>query len=128
MDSGVRRNKTVHELAAQLGIADLEKFLRVFVAISSAGHSPETQLPLPKVRYTVKEAAGILGVSSRWLFDQCRAERVAHTNLARHRFFTHEQLVGLLRQHEVKPKEKPDPELERIRRQVERGRVGARRR
>ncbi|MEV6842725.1 helix-turn-helix domain-containing protein [Actinoplanes sp. NPDC051411] len=126
MGSGVRRNETVHELALQLGIADLEKFLRACIAISSAGHSPETPPPLIKVKYTVEEAADILGVSSRWLFDQCRAERVAHTHLARHRFFTGQQLMLLLRQYEVKPEDKPDPELERIRRQVERG--GARRR
>ncbi|WP_213008871.1 helix-turn-helix domain-containing protein [Paractinoplanes toevensis] len=75
----------------------------------------------PKMRYTVDEAAALLGVSARWLADECRAERVEHVRLARHRFFTHDLLLRLLASREVKSVEKEaDRDLERIMRRLKR--------
>jgi len=49
---------TVSDLAAQLGIADLEKFLRACIANAAmmAGEGDPVQ-GKPKIRYTVEEAA-----------------------------------------------------------------------
>ncbi|MFI5496563.1 helix-turn-helix domain-containing protein [Actinoplanes sp. NPDC051859] len=55
------------------------------------------------VTYTVEEAAAILGVTPRWLADQCRNEDVDHVHIARKRRFTPEQIEKVLRDHTVTP-------------------------
>ncbi|WP_097319141.1 helix-turn-helix domain-containing protein [Paractinoplanes atraurantiacus] len=120
-----RRDESVHKLAAELGISDLEKFLRACLA-NSAMMTGLTSSPAPaqKLKYTVDEAAKLLGVSSRWLADECRTERVEHVHLARRRSFTHSQLLALLKRHEVEPLDRRvDGELERIKRRVARDRA-----
>lgn len=49
-----------------------------------------------RVYYTVEEAARLLKVSSRWLADQCRNDKVEHVHLARKRKFTPAQVRKLL--------------------------------
>lgn len=93
---------TVFDLAEQLGIGDLEKFLRACIANAAmmagiAGQGRAAQ----KITYTVEEAADLIGVSPRWLADECRAERVDHVHLARHRYFTHGQVLQLLEDYAV---------------------------
>jgi hypothetical protein len=120
-----RHDERVHELAAQLGISDLEKFLRACLANSAVmGGMASSILPGGKVRYTIDEAAELLGVSPRWLADECRAERIEHVHLARHRFFTFDQLLRLLKKHEVEPLDvRVDRELERVKRRIQRDRL-----
>ena len=116
---------TVSDLAAQLGIADLEKFLRACIANAAmmAGEGDPVQ-GKPKIRYTVEEAADLVGVSSRWLADECRAERVEHVHLARHRFFTHDQILRMLEMHVVKSFPDPviDPHVARVMRRIQKDR------
>jgi len=114
--------ETVFELATQLGIGNLEKFLRVCIAnatvmsdpLGSGGRSE-------KLKYTVTEVAELLGVSPRWLGDQCRAERVEHIHLARRRFFSHDQILRLLEKHAVEPfDDRPvDPRIARTIRRIQ---------
>ncbi|WP_305783725.1 hypothetical protein [Symbioplanes lichenis] len=124
-DSKPRRDDRVHELATELGIGDLEKFLRACLANSAMmSDLASPSRPVQKIRYSVEEAAKLLGVSSRWLADECRAERVAHVHLARHRSFTHGQLLALLKKHEVEPLDsKADRAIERINRRIDRDRA-----
>jgi hypothetical protein len=72
----------------------------------------------------VEEAADLIGVSSRWLADECRAERMEHVHLARHRFFTHDQILRMLEMHVVKPF--PDraiePHVARVMRRIQKDR------
>lgn len=61
-------------------------------------------LRLPtKLHYTPEEIAPLLGVSKRWLEDQCRSGAVTHVHIARKRRFTADQVVALLEQHTVRP-------------------------
>ena len=53
--------------------------------------------------YTVDEVARLLGISPRWLADECRAERVEHVHIARKRRFTSEQVARLLAAKTVSP-------------------------
>jgi hypothetical protein len=115
---------TVFELAAQLGIGDLEKFLRVCIANSTVMSGPlGSGGRSEKFKYTVAEAADLLGVSSRWFADQCRAERVEHIHLARRRVFSHDQILRLLEKHAVEPfDDRPvDPQIARVMRRIQRG-------
>ena len=57
--------------------------------------------PGGKVYYSIKEVASKLGVSERWLADQCRKGFVEHVHLARKRRFTPGQLDKLLRTHTI---------------------------
>ena len=59
--------------------------------------------------YTVSQVAKMLGVSSRWLADKCRAEEVDHVYMARKRKFTPAQVEKVLAQYAV---EGPDREAE----------------
>jgi excisionase family DNA binding protein len=45
---------------------------------------------------TVDAVAELLGVSSRWLADECRAGRVTHVHIARKRRFTAKQVEQLI--------------------------------
>jgi hypothetical protein len=47
----------------------------------------------PKL-FTVEQVAAVIGVSQRWLADECRANRVTHVHLARKRRFTADQVHG----------------------------------
>lgn len=121
--SGSGSKETIDELAAQLGIGDLEKFLRACIAntimmAEAAGVGGNGQ----KFRYTVEEAAALVGVSPRWLVNQCRAGEVEHVHLARRRFFSHDQLLRLLEANAVKAPSCPaDPVLARVLRRIEKG-------
>lgn len=55
--------------------------------------------------YTVSEVARRLGVSSRWLADECRAGRIEHVHIARRRRFTAKQVDALIAKHTVEPTE-----------------------
>ncbi|GLY99865.1 hypothetical protein Acsp02_71180 [Actinoplanes sp. NBRC 103695] len=115
---------TVSELAAQLGIGDLEKFLRSWIAISkTTSGQPGSEAAGEKLKYTVAEVSELLGVSPRWLADQCRAERIEHIHIARRRYFTHDQIVRLLEKHAVEPfDDRPvDPAVARAVRRVRQG-------
>jgi hypothetical protein len=123
--AGSGSDPSVCEFAAQLGIADLEKSLRACianaaVASGSQGLGGRTE----KLKYTVEEAADLLGVSSRWLADECRAERVEHVRLARHRFFSHDQILRLLEKNAVEPfDDRPvDPHIARVMRRIQKDR------
>ena len=48
-----------------------------------------------KIYFTVEEAADQIGVSERWLADQCRAGTVEHVHIARKRRFTRQQVLKL---------------------------------
>lgn len=52
----------------------------------------------------VEEVARRLGVSARWLADQCRAERVEHVHVARQRRFTMAQFEALIARFTVRPR------------------------
>ncbi len=56
-----------------------------------------------KLHYSPAEIAPLLGVSKRWLEDQCRSGAVVHVHIARKRRFTADQVVALLEQHTVTP-------------------------
>ena len=53
--------------------------------------------------FTIPEVAKMLGVSERWLADQCRDENIAHVYIARKRRFTSAQVEDLVRQHTKTP-------------------------
>ena len=113
----------VHRLAAQLGIGDLEKFLRAILANVEVAKGARLVTDLPTVRrYTIAEVAAELGVSQRWLADQCRSERVEHLFVARRRFFTEEQLARLIASFSVVPVGRLDPkeiQREKVKRRLE---------
>lgn len=69
-----------------------------------------------KIYYTLGQVAAMLGVSSRWLADRCRAEEVDHVYMARRRKFTPEQVQQVLAQYTVKSPDRDaeQRELERI--------------
>jgi len=80
--------------------------------------------------YTVGQVAKMLGVSSRWLADRCRAEEVDHVYMARKRKFTPAQVEKVLAQYTVEgpDREAEQKELERIARKAQAARArGARR-
>jgi hypothetical protein len=52
---------------------------------------------------TIADVAARLGISARWLADECRAGRIEHVYIARRRRFTPEQIDALLRKHTVEP-------------------------
>jgi len=115
-----KRRDVVHDLAAEMGICDLEKFLRTCLANAAvmSGFSAPAR-PAQNVKYSIEETAALLGVSTRWLADECRAERIEHVYLARHRFFTHTQILKLLKSYEVEPAgDRADRELARIMRRI----------
>jgi hypothetical protein len=58
---------------------------------------------------TVKSVAELLGVSSRWLADECRAGRVAHVHIARKRRFTAKHVEQLVERFSVQPRQE-EPE------------------
>jgi hypothetical protein len=58
---------------------------------------------------TVNAVAELLGVSSRWLADECRAGRVAHVHIARKRRFTAKQVEQLVERFSVQPRQE-EPE------------------
>ncbi|WP_203821998.1 helix-turn-helix domain-containing protein [Paractinoplanes ferrugineus] len=116
---------TVFELAAQLGIGDLEKFLKACIANAAMmTGATEPDRHVRKIRYTVEEVADLLGVSPRWLADECRAERVEHVCLARHRFFTFDQIARMLEKHAVEPfEDRPtQPHVARVLRRIQQSR------
>lgn len=78
--------------------------------------------------YLVPEVAKMIGVSKRWLFDQCRAGKVEHVYLARKRKFTGKQIWKLLREKTVVPEERNerDRQLEHIARKANRPNTGSR--
>jgi hypothetical protein len=61
---------------------------------------------------TIDAVAELLGVSSRWLADECRAGRVAHVHIARKRRFTAMQIERLIESRSVQP-EQPSEQPER---------------
>jgi excisionase family DNA binding protein len=73
--------------------------------------------------YTVSEIARRLGVSSRWLADECRAGRIEHIHIARRRRFTAKQVDALIAKHTLEPTDVPsegDDRLDRTRSRVAR--------
>ena len=73
--------------------------------------------------YTVSEVAKRLGVSSRWLADECRAGRIEHIHIARRRRFTAKQVDALIAKHTVEPVDvisEDDTRLDRTRNRVAR--------
>ena len=74
-----------------------------------AGERSLNAEPGQKLYYTVSQVAKMLGVSSRWLADRCRAEEVDHVYMARKRKFTPGQVQKVLAQYTV---EGPDREAE----------------
>lgn len=74
------------------------------------GQPEVTVEPGKALYYTVSQVAKMLGVSSRWLADRCRAEEVDHVYMARKRKFTPAQVEKVLKQYTV---EGPDFEAER---------------
>jgi excisionase family DNA binding protein len=75
------------------------------------------------VYYTVSEVAKRLGVSSRWLADECRAGRIEHIHIARRRRFTAKQVDTLIAEHTVEPTDvisEEDKRLDRTRDRVAR--------
>ncbi|MGI5243057.1 helix-turn-helix domain-containing protein [Dactylosporangium sp. CA-139066] len=58
---------------------------------------------------TIDAVAELLGVSKRWLADECRAERVAHVYIARRRRFSTKQVEQLIERFSVQPRQK-EPE------------------
>jgi hypothetical protein len=78
-----------------------------------------------KIYYTVGQVAKMLGVSSRWLADRCRAEEVDHVYMARKRKFTPEQVKQVLAQFTVTgpDREAEQRELERIARESQKARA-----
>ncbi|WP_433294631.1 hypothetical protein ACQP2F_33600 [Actinoplanes sp. CA-030573] len=79
----------------------------------------------PTIYYTVSQVAKMIGVSSRWLADRCRAEEVDHVYMARKRKFTPEQVKQVMAQYTVKgpDREAEQRELERIARESEKTRA-----
>jgi excisionase family DNA binding protein len=77
---------------------------------------PEPALIMDDRYYTVAEVAKRLGVSSRWLADECRAGRIEHIHIARRRRFTAEQVGALIAKHTVKPRIPPNEDNERLER------------
>lgn len=79
----------------------------------------------PTVYYTVSQVARMIGVSSRWLADRCRAEEVDHVYMARKRKFTPEQVKQVMAHYTVKgpDREAEQRELERIARESEKARA-----
>jgi excisionase family DNA binding protein len=75
------------------------------------------------VYYTVSEVAKRLGVSSRWLADECRAGRIEHIHIARRRRFTAKQVDALIAKHTVESTNvisEEDKHLDRTRERVAR--------
>jgi hypothetical protein len=70
--------------------------------------------------FTVDEVARRLGVSARWLADQCQAERVEHVHLVRQCRFTDAQVDALVVSYPVRPGAEVDLDATR------RGVVGSR--
>lgn len=72
--------------------------------------------------YTVAQAAALVGVSKRWLEDQCRDEEIEHVHIARKRKFTPAQLEKLFAKHTVTPAktEARDSDLKRIASRIQR--------
>ncbi|GAA0739636.1 helix-turn-helix domain-containing protein [Dactylosporangium roseum] len=58
---------------------------------------------------TIDAVAELLGVSSRWLADECRAGRIAHVHIARKRRFTAKQVDQLIERFSVQPQQE-EPE------------------
>jgi excisionase family DNA binding protein len=58
-------------------------------------------LTMEEIYFTVAEVARRLGVSTRWLADECRAGRVEHIHIARRRRFTAAQVDVLVSRHTV---------------------------
>jgi hypothetical protein len=83
----------------------------------------------PKL-FTVEEVAALIGVSQRWLADECRANRVTHVHLARRRRFTADQVHALLDRFTVTPiaDRLAESHRARIMRRLERESAPARRR
>lgn len=69
-----------------------------------------------KVYYSIDEVAARLGVSARWLADQCREELVEHVHIARKRRFTPSQVDLLVAKLTVHPP--ADEMLDAARRRV----------
>jgi transposase InsO family protein len=91
---------TRDELAAAIGIADLDAFVLACLQMLAGAHAAVQQ---PVDRLSIEDVAARLNVSSRWLADECRAGRVEHVYLARKRFFTESQVQRLLEVHTVVP-------------------------
>jgi len=66
------------------------------------------------VYYTASEVAKRLGVSSRWLADECRAGRIEHIHIARRRRFTAKQVDALIAKHTVEPADVVSEEDKRL--------------
>jgi len=66
------------------------------------------------VYYTVSEVAARLGVSTRWLADECRAGRVEHIHIARRRRFTANQVDALILKYTVEPTDAISEEAKRL--------------
>jgi excisionase family DNA binding protein len=64
---------------------------------------PPREPIMDDVYYTVGEVAKRLGVSGRWLADECRAGRIEHVHIARRRRFTARQVDALIATHTVTP-------------------------
>ena len=62
----------------------------------------------------MSEVAKRLGVSSRWLADECRAGRIEHIHIARRRRFTANQVDALITKHTVEPTDVISEEDERL--------------
>jgi hypothetical protein len=88
--------------------------------VSSAG--PATKVTDRGETYsTVAEVAARLGISARWLADECRAGRVKHVYIARRRRFTAAQIEALVKMHTLEPTQGDEAtRLERTRDRVAR--------
>lgn len=62
-----------------------------------------SELPEIGPFYKVEEVAAKLGVSPRWLADQCRGGRVEHVHMARQRLFTPKQVEALIAKFTERP-------------------------
>jgi excisionase family DNA binding protein len=77
--------------------------------------SGDATQPEDKPWATVEEVAAKLGVSPRWLAEQCRDGVIEHVHMARKRRFTPAQVTKLLEQHTVQPVAKKKRDLARDR-------------
>jgi excisionase family DNA binding protein len=75
---------------------------------------------MEEVYFTVNEVAKRLGVSTRWLADECRAGRVEHVHIARRRRFTVAQVDALVARHTVLPEAAATVDVSRLDRTRER--------
>ena len=73
---------------------------RVLADSNAAGSDEERCAPR---LFSVEEVAAALGVSERWLADECRANRVTHVFIARKRRFTAAQVQHLVDRFTVTP-------------------------